>query len=62
MSASCLILLENQLATKVENGHMVFSSTLQTEILKDLTVFFFIEPHSHKDTLMGKKETHNVPG
>lgn len=60
MSASCLNLLESQLATKVENGHMVFSSTLQTEILKDLTVF--IEPHTHKDTLRGKRETHNFPG
>lgn len=61
MSASYLNLLENQLATKVENGHMVFSSTLQIDILKDLAVL--IEPHTHKDTLRGKKkETYDVPG
>lgn len=60
MSVSCLNLLENQLAAKVENGHVVCSSTFQTEILKDLTVF--TEPHTHKDTLRGKKETHSVLG
>lgn len=48
-SASCSNLLENQLATKAENGHMVFSSALQTEMLKDLTVC--IEPHTHIDIL-----------
>lgn len=53
-------LLKNQLATTVENGHMVFSSTLQTGLLEDIAVF--IELHTPKDTSREKKKNHNVPG
>lgn len=47
-------LLENQLATNMEKEHMVFSSTLQTEIQMDITAF--TELHTPLDTSTGRKK------